>query len=175
MGRIPEISARRLRADLIEEVIMSEFRVRDLMTPNVITVRPGDTVAKAYDLMLDHRFRHLVVVDDEGDLVGLLTHRDLLRNSLIERAGLPLSFQNDILERIRVEEVMTSEMETTEPGQWLREAALVMYENKYGCLPVTEGSRPVGILTEADFVRFFALASPQLAWAAVEVGVGAVS
>jgi CBS domain-containing membrane protein len=137
---------------------MSELRVRDLMTPNVVTVRADDNIATAYELMLDHRFRHLVVIDDEGDLVGLLTHRDLLRNSLIERAGLPPSFQTDVMQRIRVEEVMTSEVETAEPGQWLQKAALVMYENKYGCLPVVDGSRVVGILTESDFVRFFALA-----------------
>ena len=137
---------------------MSELRVRDLMTPNVVTVQSGDSVATAYELMLDHRFRHLVVVDGDGDLVGLLSHRDLLRHSLIERAGLPLSLQNGVMQRIRVEEAMTSDVETAEPGQWLQEAALVMFENKYGCLPVVEGTRPVGILTEADFVRFFALA-----------------
>lgn len=149
---------------------MNELRVRDLMTPEVVTVRPDDTIATAYDLMLDHRFRHLVVVDDEGDLVGLLTHRDLLRHSLIERTGVLLSFQKDVMQQIRVEEVMSSEVETIEPGQWLREAALVMYENKYGCLPVTEGSRPVGILTEADFVRFFALAGQRPMAAAMAVG-----
>ncbi len=155
---------------------MSELRVRDLMTSNVVTVQSRDSVATAYELMLDHRFRHLVVVDGEGDLVGLLTHRDLLRHSLIEHAGLPLSFQNDVMERIRVEEVMTSEVETTEPGQWLREAALVMYENKFGCLPVVEGTRPVGILTEADFVRFFALAGQRPVSADLAMaGLGAVS
>lgn len=153
---------------------MSELRVRDLMTPNVVTVQSDDSIATAYELMLDHRFRHLVVVDGEGDLVGLLTHRDLLRHSLIERAGLPLSFQNDVMQRIRVEEVMTSEVETAEPGQWLQEAALTMYENKYGCLPVVEGTRPVGILTEADFVRFFALTGQVSADLAV-AGLGAVS
>lgn len=137
---------------------MNELRVRDLMTPNVVTIRPGDSIATAYDLMLDHRFRHLVVVNEDSDLVGLLTHRDLLRCSLIERSELPLSMQRNILRRVRVEEVMTSEVETAEPDQWLDRAALVMFESKYGCLPVVEGSRVVGILTEADFVRFFALA-----------------
>jgi CBS domain-containing membrane protein len=136
---------------------MNELRVRDLMTSHVITVLPDDTIATAYELMLDNRFRHLAVVDKEGDLVGLLTHRDLLRYALIERLELPLSLQRSILSRIRVAEVMTSEVETAEPGQWLEEAAQVMFENKYGCLPVVEGSRVVGILTEADFVRFFVL------------------
>ena len=153
---------------------MNELRVRDLMTPNVVTVRPDDSIAMAYELMLDNRFRHLIVVDAEGDLVGLLTHRDLLRYSLIERSELPLSLQRSILRRIRVEEVMTSEVETAEPGQWLQEAALVMFENKYGCLPVVEGSRVVGILTEADFVRFFALTARQSALAAA-AGLGEAS
>jgi CBS domain-containing membrane protein len=139
---------------------MSDLQVRDFMTPNVVTVRPGDTIAKAYELMLDNRFRHLVVVDEDGDLAGLLTHRDLLRYALIERTDLPLSLQRGVLRRIRVEEVMTSEVETAEPGQWLHEAALIMFENKYGCMPVVEGTRVVGIITEADFVRFFAM-TPQ--------------
>lgn len=138
---------------------MTDLKVHDLMTPDVVSVRPEDSVAAAHELMLDHRFRHLVVIDKDGDLVGLLTHRDLLRHSLIERAELPLSLQRSVMRRIRVEEVMTSEVETAEAGQPLEEAAQVMFENKYGCLPVVEGSRVVGILTEADFVRFFALAS----------------
>lgn len=149
---------------------MTELRVRDLMTPKVVTVGPGDSVAMAHDLMLDHRFRHLVVVDDEGDLVGLLTQRDLLLHSLTDRSDIPLNVQRAVMRRIRVEDVMTSEVETTEPGQWLRQAAEVMFENKYGCLPVVEGARVVGILTEADFVRFFALTSIEPMLALEEAG-----
>lgn len=148
---------------------MNDLRVRDFMTPNVVTVRADDTVAKAYDLMLDNRFRHLIVVDGEGDLVGLLTHRDLLRHALIERTGLPLSLQIGVMKRVCVEEVMTSEVETAEPGQWLQEAAALMFDNKYGCLPVVEGSRVVGIITESDFVRFFALTPRQPALSLVEL------
>ncbi|HSS52704.1 MAG TPA: CBS domain-containing protein [Thermoanaerobaculia bacterium] len=149
----------------------TDLKVRDLMTPSVISVRADDTVAAAYELMLDHRFRHLVVIDRDGDLVGLLTHRDLLRHSLIERVELPLSLQRTVMRRIRVEEVMTSEVETAEAGQRLEEAALLMFENKYGCLPVVEGSRVVGILTESDFVRFFALAGRlPVTWTPVAVG-----
>jgi len=140
---------------------MSALRVRDLMTPNAISVRPDDTVATAYALMLEHRFRHLLVVDEEGDLVGLVSHRDLLRHSLVERTGLPLALQNQLVQRVWIQEVMTSEVETVEAGDLLQDAALVMFENKYGCMPVVEGPRPVGILTEADFVRFFVLTGQQ--------------
>ena len=137
---------------------MHELRVHDLMTPNVVGVRCDDSVETAYQLMLDYRIRHLVVIDGDGDLVGVLTHRDLLRHSLIERAELPPSLQRHVMARIRVEEVMTSEVETADPEGSLQEAAEVMFRKKYGCLPVVVEGRAVGILTEADFVRFFALA-----------------
>jgi CBS domain-containing membrane protein len=136
---------------------MHDLRVRDLMTHAVIAVRPEENLARAYELMLDHRIRHLLVVDGEGDLVGLLTHRDLLRHSLIEQVAVSPAMARKVLRRIRIEEAMTSEVETADPEQLLGEAALVMFDNKFGCLPVVEGARPVGILTEADFVRFFAL------------------
>jgi CBS domain-containing membrane protein len=48
---------------------------------------------------------------------------------------------------------MSTEVDTVEPDQSLREAAELLLENKVGCLPVVEGSHVVGILTEADFVR----------------------
>lgn len=140
---------------------MSELRVRDLMTPQVVSVRPDDTMAAAYDLMLDHRIRHMLVIDEEGELVGLFTHRDLLRHSLIERAELPLSLQRSVLRRIRVDEVMTSEVEAVAPGDLLFQAARVMFDQKYGCLPVIDDGQVVGILTESDFVRYFALAGPR--------------
>lgn len=134
---------------------MNELRVRDLMTEKVVSVRPQDSVDKIYDVMAEKSIRHLAVIDEEGDLVGLVSHRDLLRNASVERSDLPLSVQRELMRRMRVEEVMTSEVETTEPEQPLSEAAQVMFENKFGCLPVVEGWRVVGILTESDFVKYF--------------------
>ena len=49
---------------------MPELRVRDLMTPKVVSVLPEDSVATGYELMLDHRIRHLVVIDKDGDLAA---------------------------------------------------------------------------------------------------------
>ena len=133
----------------------SQLRVRDLMTEKVFSVHPGDSVDKIYDAMTERSIRHIAVIDDEGDLVGVVSHRDLLRHALIERSDLPLFVQRAILRRTKVEEVMTSEVETAEPDQPVKEAAQVMFENKFGCLPVVEGWRVVGILTESDFVKYF--------------------
>jgi CBS domain-containing membrane protein len=103
--------------------------------------------------MEEHRCRHMPVVDGEGDLVGLVTHRDLLRYALIEQPEVPRFVETALLERLTVGDVMVREVETVDPGAELRQAAQTMIENKFGCLPVVEGRRLVGILTESDFVR----------------------
>jgi CBS domain-containing membrane protein len=139
---------------------MTNLKVRDLMTDVVLSVHPDDTVEKVYDLMNERGIRHLTVIDEDGDLVGLVSHRDLLRHSAIERAEVPMFLMREILRRTLVEEVMTSEVETAEPDLPLSEAAQVMFENKFGCLPVLESSKLVGIITESDFVRYFCAARP---------------
>lgn len=134
---------------------MKNLKVKDLMTPLVLSVHPDDTVDTVYDLMNERGIRHLIVVDGDGDLVGLVSHRDLLRSSPIERAEVPLFLMREILRRTRVEEVMTSEVETVGPDTLASEAARILFENKFGCLPVLESSKLAGVLTESDFVRFF--------------------
>ncbi len=134
---------------------MKNLKVKDLMTEAVLSVQTDDTVETVYDLMNERGIRHLTVMDRDGDLVGLVSHRDLLRHSPIERAEVPVFLMREILRRTRVEEVMTSEMETATPDTPASEAAHLMFENKFGCLPVLAGSKLVGILTESDFVRFF--------------------
>jgi CBS domain-containing membrane protein len=96
------------------------------------------------------------VVNGDGELVGLVSERDLLRHSLIQQSDVPDFVEDTILERLKVQELMNTGVESTEADRDIREAAQVMLENKYGCLPVVEGERLVGILTEADFVRLFA-------------------
>jgi CBS domain-containing membrane protein len=101
-------------------------------------------------------FRHVPVVDEDGVLVGLVTHRDLLRHVIADKADVPLSARRDRLERYLVGDYMIEEVATTEPDVPIAEAAQLMSEEKYGCLPVVEGMKLVGILTESDFVRYMA-------------------
>lgn len=135
---------------------MSQLKVEDLMTTDVVVVRPEDDVATLQDLMLEHRVRHIPVVGGARQLLGLVSHRDLLRGSLIEQADVPSHVERALLERLTVREVMTEGAATVAAGADLRDAAKMMFENKYGCLPVVDDSQLVGILTESDFVRFMA-------------------
>lgn len=135
---------------------MPIMRVRDLMTQDVVTARPGDSLARLRDLMYDRDVRHMPVIEGDGLLVGLVSQRDLLRNQLIEQADVPDFIEDALLERLLVRELMTTGVVSIEPDSDIRVAAQIMFENKYGCLPVVEGTRLVGILTESDFVRLMA-------------------
>ena len=133
---------------------MPRLQVRDLMTEKVMALRASNNLATAYDLMGNEHVRHIPIVDAEGDLVGLITHRDLLRSGF-EEHELPLTARRERLGARKIRDVMTSEVETIAPDADLKEAAQILFENKLGCLPVVEGNRLVGILTESDFVRYF--------------------
>ncbi len=131
-----------------------KLSVRDLMTERVIAVQPDTDLTAVRDLLWEHNIRHLPVVDGDGDLIGLVSQRDLLRHALIDQHHLPDYVEEAVLERLKASDVMTAQVERVSADTDLRDAAQTMFENKYGCLPVTEGDRLIGILTEADFVRF---------------------
>lgn len=132
------------------------MQVRDLMTSEVLSLHPGESAAALRDLMYENDIRHVPVVDEDGDLVGLVSQRDLLRRSLVEQPDVPRMIEDEVLARMTVDQLMTTGVETTETDADLAEAARTMFENKFGCLPVVEARRLVGILTEADFVRLYA-------------------
>lgn len=136
---------------------MDRLLVRDLMTEDVVACKPDESLATLRDVMYQRGVRHMPIVDGDGRLIGLISQRDLLRNSLIEQIRVPDSVENAILERLQVRDLMNSQVATVGPDDDLRQAAQLMLENKYGCLPVVDGGRRVvGILTVSDFVRMFA-------------------
>ncbi|MEG1610424.1 MAG: CBS domain-containing protein [Bilophila sp.] len=128
--------------------------VSDLMTTKVFTLQRTDTLRDVRTLMQLARVRHIPVTTDGGIFVGLLTHRDLLGYAVSHLAEIEQEEQAEIESSIIVEDIMRMDVLTTAPDILLREAAEVLYRNKYGCLPVLDDTRKlVGIITEADFLR----------------------
>ena len=123
--------------------------VSDLMTSRVFTLRRTDTLQDVRSLMQLAKIRHIPVTEDGDRFVGLLTHRDLLGYAEINREE-----QEEIESSILVGDIMQTDVRTVAPDTLLREAAEILYRNKYGCLPVLDGdNKLVGIITEADFLR----------------------
>jgi len=135
---------------------MEGLRVSDVMTSDATTLHRNDKLTLADDIMRLGRIRHLPVVDENGQLAGILTQRDLFRGALAKALGYGERAQRQLMDTLVVKEVMTSEVITTTPDTPLAEAAHVLVERKIGCLPVIEGGRLVGIITESDFVALAA-------------------
>ena len=126
------------------------------MTSSPKTLGRNDRLTVADDLMTTDRIRHLPVLDEAGNLAGIVTQRDLFHGALIRALGLGSAAREKMLASVLVKEVMTSDVETTTPNTPLADAARVMVARKIGCLPVVENGSLVGILTEGDFVTFVA-------------------
>ena len=138
---------------------MKKQLVADVMTRTVMTVDPNDQLAVAEDVMRLARFRHMPVVDEDGEPVGIVSSRDLFHNALLKALGYGTHAKQQAMETTRVKEAMTFPVLTTTPTTSLSEAAKVMHEKKLGCLVVLDGKKIVGILTEGDFVALAAAAA----------------
>jgi len=129
------------------------MKVKDLMSTDLVTLTEDETLADAQRCMARGRIRHLPVVRD-GLLVGLVTHRDLLAASFSIFAEVEANEQRRVFATVPVVEIMHRDVVTVSPDLGASQAARILLENKYGCLPaVGEGGELLGIVTEADFLR----------------------
>lgn len=130
-----------------------DLQVRDVMTSAVFTLGRNDELSIADNLMKQERIRHIPVVDENGDLCGIITQRDLFRGALLRALGYGSRAEEKILQSIVVKEAMSNEVYTTTPNTPIQEAAEMMIHKQVGSLPVVDQGKLVGILTEGDFVK----------------------
>ena len=131
----------------------ADLTVRDVMGRDVKTLNHNDKLTIADELMRMDRIRHLPVIDDEEELVGIVSQRDLFRSALARALGYGERAQQKLMDQLLVKEVMTKPVRTIGSDAPIAEAARLMSDKKIGCLVVTQGERIAGILTEGDFVR----------------------
>jgi CBS domain-containing membrane protein len=132
------------------------LRVKDVMSREVRTVQRNDQLGVADKLMKDERIRHLPVIDEAGDVCAVVSQRDLFRGALLRALGYGSRAEETLLRQVVVKEAMSADLFTTTPDAPVAEAARVMIERRIGCLPVLDGGKLVGIVTETDFVRLIA-------------------
>jgi CBS domain-containing protein len=129
------------------------MRVRELMTGALITVPPDMPVLEARQLMVEQRIRHLLVTSDSGELLGIVTDRDIRLNLPSQATSLSVWELNYLLGKLTVDKVMTGAVITIGPDRQARDAAELMLDHKIGALPVAEAGRVIGIVTETDLIR----------------------
>ncbi len=127
------------------------MKVRDIMIKEVATLDVNDELSLANDIMRLGRIRHLPVVDGTR-LVGIISERDLFRSSLAQALGYETKATRDLMKTLRIKDVMVTQVVTVAPDTELKVAVRLMVDRKIGCLPVVEGDRLAGLVTETDLL-----------------------
>ncbi|WP_243546605.1 CBS domain-containing protein [Pseudodesulfovibrio tunisiensis] len=129
------------------------LKVKDLMSTPVFSLKETDSLHNARSLMNLQRIRHIPIVNADNKFIGLLTHRDILSATISQLAELDPETQKEIDAGIPIREIMRTDITSVEQDSHLKEAAQLLLNHKYGCLPVVSSGELVGIVTEADFLR----------------------
>jgi len=116
--------------------------VKDVMHTAVTTGTPETRVSTAYQVMTMRgtRIRHLPVVTDEGTLIGIITDRDVRRVGASDAPYMTKHALTYLLDKLRVQEVMTKDVVTVRGTTSLLEAGQIFLQKKFDCLP--KGSLP---------------------------------
>ncbi len=146
------------------------LKAKDIMTRDVITVKPDATIEELARLLIDHRISGVPVVDDEGKIAGIVTENDLIRKN--KRLHIPTvirlfdaylllgskSLEKEIknIAATTVDEICTKKVVSIEEETTLEEIATIMAEQHIHLLPVLRDRRVVGIVGKADMVRSMA-------------------
>ena len=131
---------------------MAHKAVREIMAKNPVALSQNEYLDLAKDIMTLSRIRHFPVVDG-GELVGVVSQRDLYRASLGSVMQYEERTQNEFLRTILVKEIMSHPPVTIAPDAPIKDAAHLMIDRKIGCFPVMEGGKLVGLITETDLLK----------------------
>ena len=129
--------------------------VGEVMSKKVITVKKTDSLKKAQELMVEKSIRHLPVVDG-SELLGIITESDI-RAAFIHQSKKSRSKTVALMNpaQIKVSEFMTDNPQVVVPETHIEDAALMIYKNKFGALPVIKRNRLVGIISIIDILGIF--------------------
>jgi acetoin utilization protein AcuB len=125
------------------------------MSRHPLIVSPDAPVDAALKRMREEKVRRFPVVDHDGELVGIISEKDLLYAAPSPATSLSIYELHYLYSRITVEQVMTRDVITVEETDPLEEAARIMVDNKVGGLPVMREGKLVGIITETDIFKTF--------------------
>jgi CBS domain-containing protein len=126
---------------------------REIMMGSPVTLTPDDTLDLANDVISLGRIRHIPVMDG-GQLVGLLSERDLIGAAANRIFGLKQKSRSALLKAELIKNVMKKRVVTVAPETPIKELASLMAEKKIGCVPVVDNGTLVGLITTTNVLRY---------------------
>ena len=128
--------------------------VQNWMTTDVVSVGPDTSLLKVGKLMKDHHIRRIPVVDENGQVVGIISDRDVRDASPSKATTLDMYEMHYLLAELKAKNIMTAKPITVKPTDTVEQAALIMLDNKVGGLPVVDDSgKLVGIISDHDVFK----------------------
>ncbi|MHA6260377.1 acetoin utilization AcuB family protein [Sporosarcina sp. CAU 1771] len=122
--------------------------IEEIMKKSVISLTPDNTVNDALRMMRVEKIRHLPIVTSDGEVVGIVTDRDL-------KEAVPSVFSDAKDHRVYemlLGDIMTKNPILGHPMDFVEESAVIFYDNQIGCLPIVSNNKLVGIITETDLL-----------------------
>lgn len=130
--------------------------VKDNMVSSPITIGPDQSVSDAVNIMSENKLHRLPVVDESGDLVGLVTESVITANTPNSATSLSVFELNYLLNKLKIKDIMIKDVVTIGKEALLEEAATILRKNDIGCLPVVdEDDKLIGIITHNDIFTAF--------------------
>ena len=129
------------------------LKVKDIMTSEVFVLHAAQTLELVRSLMRIKHVRHVPIVEPDNTFVGLMTHRDLLAQTISHLADVDEEEQEYLDRNIHIMNIMKTDVTTADPEMNICSAINLLLEHKYGCLPIVSEGKLVGIVTEADFLK----------------------
>jgi len=133
-------------------IAFDKITVKEIMTKDLTVVLPTERLVHARRQMKEYHVGRLPVVDDEK-LAGMVTSKDLMRAFIDFRKKVPEKYQKSQIKEVLVEDIMSSNPTFTSKDTTISEVAKIMMETGYNGLPVVEGEKVVGIITQTDILR----------------------
>lgn len=127
------------------------MKIKDIMSDEVVVIQDTEQVAYARNLMLKNGIGRIVVVDHDGDPVGIVTDRDITH----KLSGKGPAWRRRPIDKIAVRRVMNNNLITVAPGLNSKEAVELMLKNDIGSLPVIDQGELVGIITKTDLMKVY--------------------
>ncbi len=132
--------------------------LEEVMVKKVITLHPKATIAAAIKILETHRIRHIPIVDEQQHLLGIISDRDVrdASPSIFRKTELYGGLKDDSdLQDLNqpVERIMTTNVITGDPHDFVEEIAAVLFERRISCVPITKSGKLVGIVTDTDVLH----------------------
>lgn len=121
-----------------------------IMHTHLVTVPPDTSLRKAKEIIEEKKINHILVVNKSGDLIGLVSDRDVRQSWASPATALSIHELNYLLTQLTVENIMVKKIITISPGTTIERAAYIMQQNRINALPVIEAEKLVGIITSTD-------------------------